>query len=51
ERIFANYSKRGLTYPKDRQYAIAGLERRLTDLYKTESTFGIVHCCLGRSLL
>jgi hypothetical protein len=51
ETIFASYSERSLTYPKDRPYAIAGLERRLMDLYKTESTFGIVHCCLGRSLL
>jgi hypothetical protein len=51
ERIFAMYSDRGLTKPKDRPHAISGLERRLTDLYKTESTFGIVRCCLGRTLL
>lgn len=51
EIIFASYSERGLTFPKDRPHAIAGIERRLIDLYKTESTFGIVHCCLGRSLL
>ena len=51
ENIFASYSERALTYQKDRPYAIAGLERRLMDLYKTGSSHGIVHCCLGRSLL
>jgi hypothetical protein len=51
ESIYASYSERSLIYPKDRPHAIAGLERRLMDLYKTESTFGIVRCCLGRSLL
>jgi hypothetical protein len=51
EKIFASYSERALTYAKDRPYAIAGLERRLTDLYKTVSSYGIVHSCLGRSLL
>jgi len=51
EYIFASYSERTLTYSKDRPYAIAGLERRLKDLYGTESSHGIVHCCLGKSLL
>jgi hypothetical protein len=51
ESIFASYSERGLTYPKDRLHAITGLEYRLTGLYKTESTFRIVRCYLGRSLL
>lgn len=51
ESIFAIYTKSDLTFPRDRLHAIAGLENRLKALYKTESTFGIVHCCLGRSLL
>jgi hypothetical protein len=51
ESVFVNYSERTLTFAKDRPYAIAGLERRLTELYKTRTSYGIVHCCLGRSLL
>jgi hypothetical protein len=51
EDIFTSYSERTLTQLKDRPYAIAGLERRLIDLYRTESSHGIVHCCFGKSLL
>jgi hypothetical protein len=51
EYIFTSYSERILTYSKDRLYAIAGLEHRLKDFYRTESSYGIVHCCLGKSLL
>jgi hypothetical protein len=49
ERIFTIYSERDLTYQRDRPNAIAGLQRRMTDVYMTESSNGIIHCCLGRS--
>ena len=51
ERIFTIYSERDLTYQRDRPNAIAGLQRRMTDVYMTESSNGIIHYCLGRSLL
>jgi hypothetical protein len=51
ESIFASYSERALTLRKDRPYAIAGLELRLADLYKTKISHGIVHCCFRKSLL
>jgi hypothetical protein len=51
EKIFAGYSARVLSKAKDRPYAIAGLDSRLSELYKTKCSHGIVHCCLGRSLL
>ncbi|KAH7111890.1 heterokaryon incompatibility protein-domain-containing protein, partial [Dendryphion nanum] len=51
ENIFTRYSELSLTHSKDRPYAIAGLERRLNDFYRTESSHGIIHCCLGKSLL
>jgi hypothetical protein len=49
--IFARYSELALTYETDRPYAITGLQSRLEELYKTESTVGIIHCCLLKSLL
>ena len=51
EDIVTRYSKLALSKSKDRPYAIAGLQSRLEKLYKTESTHGIVHCCLLKSLL
>ena len=51
EDIVTQYSKLALSKTKDRPYAIAGLQSRLEKLYKTESTHGIVHCCLLKSLL
>ncbi|KAH7402863.1 heterokaryon incompatibility protein-domain-containing protein [Pyrenochaeta sp. MPI-SDFR-AT-0127] len=51
EKIFARYSELALTHSKDRPYAIGGLERRLNEFYRTESSHGIIHCCLGKSLL
>ncbi|OCK96765.1 uncharacterized protein K441DRAFT_551181, partial [Cenococcum geophilum 1.58] len=49
--IFTSYSKRALTYQKDRLYTIAGLKRRLMDFYKIGSSYSIIHYCLSRSLL
>jgi hypothetical protein len=51
EYIYTNFTNRELSKLKDRQYAVGGLERRLKELYKSETTYGIVHCCLQRSLL
>ena len=51
EDIVTRYSKLALSKPKDRPYAIAGLQSRLEKLYNTESTHGIVHCCYLKSLL
>ena len=51
EDIVTRYSKLALSKIEDRPYAIAGLQSRLEKLYKTESTYGIVHCCLLKSLL
>jgi hypothetical protein len=51
EYIYTNFTNRGLSKLKDRRYAVGGLERRLKELYKSETTYGIVHCCLQRSLL
>ena len=51
EYIYTNFTNRGLSKHKDRQYAVGGLERRLKELYKSETTYGIVHCCLQSSLL
>lgn len=51
ERTYARYWELALSHSKDRPYAIAGLERRLNDFYGMESSHGIIHCCLGRSLL
>jgi hypothetical protein len=51
EDIVTRYSKLALSKPKDRPYAIAGLQSRLEKLYNTESTHGIVHCCFLKSLL
>jgi hypothetical protein len=51
EYIYTNFAKRELSERKDRQYAIRGLERRLKEQYRSETTYGIVHCCLQSSLL
>ena len=51
EYIYTNFAKRELSERKDRQYAIRGLERRLEEQYRSETTYGIVHCCLQNSLL
>ena len=51
EYIYSNFTKRGLSQPKDRRYALGGLEQRLKEHYKCETTYGIVHCCLQSSLL
>jgi len=51
EYIYTNFTERKLSAPKDRQYAIGGLEQRLKGLYKSETTYGIVHSCLQSSLL
>jgi hypothetical protein len=51
EYIYTNFTNRELSKLKDRQYAVGGLERRLKELYKSETTYGIVHGCLQSSLL
>jgi len=51
ESTYARYWKLALSHSKDRPYAIAGLERRLNNFYRTESLHGIIRCCIGRSLL
>jgi hypothetical protein len=51
EFIYTNFTNRELSKLKDRQYAVCGLEERLKELYKSEVTYGIVHCCLQSSLL
>jgi hypothetical protein len=51
EYIYTNFTNRELSKHSDRQYAVGGLERRLKELYKSETTYGIVHCCLQSSLL
>jgi hypothetical protein len=51
EYIYTNFTNRELSKLKDRQYAVRGLEERLKELYKSEITYGIVHCCLQSSLL
>jgi hypothetical protein len=40
-----------MTLPKDRSFAISGLQNRLAAFYKTECTYGIVHRYLHKSLL
>jgi hypothetical protein len=51
EYIYTAFTRRELSKLKDRQYAVRGLEERLKALYKSEITYGIVHCCLHSSLL
>ncbi|PVH71011.1 hypothetical protein DL98DRAFT_117764 [Cadophora sp. DSE1049] len=40
-----------MTYSEDKTVAISGLQDRLASFYKTQSTYGIVHCYLHKSLL
>src|ERR1700722_17469189 len=46
EYIYTNFTNRELSNHRDRQYAVGGLERRLKELYKSETTYGILHSCL-----
>jgi len=39
--LYRNYSRLGLTWPKDRPVAIDGLQSRLLDAFDTEGNFGI----------
>ncbi|EKG09203.1 Heterokaryon incompatibility, partial [Macrophomina phaseolina MS6] len=49
--LFTTYSKLGITKATDRSLAIYGLERRLTDTFKTRCSYGVFEKYLGRSLL
>ncbi|KAI3326688.1 heterokaryon incompatibility protein-domain-containing protein [Xylariaceae sp. AK1471] len=51
EDIFTRYSRLNIAFTKDRPYAIAGLQNRLENQYQTKATYGIIHCCIQRSLL
>lgn len=50
EEVFTHYTRLSITYATDRPHAIAGLEQKLSHFYNTNSTHGIVHGCLQRSL-
>lgn len=50
EETFTKFTTLAITFESDRPLAVAGLEQRLAQFYGTESTYGIVHAFLARSL-
>jgi len=49
--LFKTYSRLGITVPTDKSLAIAGLEKRLAEVFGTRCCFGVVERYLHRSLL
>lgn len=51
ETLYEQYSKLDFTRPTDRSVGMAGLEKRLTRVYKTAGEFAVLDSFLHRSLL